>query len=221
MNGGVTVHLVRHGESLWNVEGRYQGQGDSGLTEEGRRQAAVFGAAFVRQVPDPDAVLASDLPRAMDTALPYARLVGAGVQADAAFREVHVGDWSGRPRGEIAREHPETIAAVAAGIDVPRGSDGETFAQVRDRVGAAIDRLTAGLRRAGRDGVAVIFAHGGPIRVATAHALGLPVPGHFPLAEPDNCSVTTIRFRPDASAELVRYNHDLTGAPPADGRGLA
>ena len=82
MSNAITMHLVRHGESRWNVEGRYQGQADSGLTEEGRRQADLFGAAFAVSVPAPDVVLPSDLPRVVDTAKTYAELVGAEIRLD-------------------------------------------------------------------------------------------------------------------------------------------
>ncbi|MFL6065888.1 MAG: histidine phosphatase family protein, partial [Friedmanniella sp.] len=79
MSTDITMHLVRHAESRWNVEGRYQGHADSGLTEEGRRQADRFGAAFAASVPAPEVVVSSDLPRVVDTARTYAELIGAEI----------------------------------------------------------------------------------------------------------------------------------------------
>jgi probable phosphoglycerate mutase len=214
------MHLVRHAESLWNVEGRYQGQADSGLTEEGRRQADLFGAAFAVSVPAPDVVVSSDLPRVVDTAKKYAGLVGAEIRLDPALREMSVGDWAGLTFEEAAVAHPSIVARVAAGEDLARGVGGETFADTRERVVTALSEVTAGLTDMGADHVVVVFTSGNPIRLATAHMLGMPSPGHAPLAAPDNCSVTSYRMR-DGHREVLRYNHDITSVPPADQREIS
>ena len=122
MSATITVHLVRHGESRWNVEGRYQGHADSGLTGSGHRQADAFGAAFAVEVPAPDAVVSSDLPRVMETARRYVDRVGAQISWDPMLREMSVGDWAGLTFEQAAAAHPETVAAVAAGRrSGPRG----------------------------------------------------------------------------------------------------
>jgi probable phosphoglycerate mutase len=215
MTGTVTIHLVRHAESRSNVERRYQGQTDSGLTRDGVRQAAALGDALARLVPAPHLVLSSDLPRAVETCRPYASRVGARVLTDAALREVSVGDWSGRSFAEIAAEHPDTVAAVEVGVDLPRGG-GETFAQARSRVAEALARAVRQLSDGDGDRSVVVVSHGGPIRVAAADALGLPSPGHTAFSSPDNCSVTTIKIQPGRGAELVRYNHTVAPAGVAD-----
>lgn len=215
MSGTVTVHLVRHAESRWNVERRYQGQADSGLTAEGVRQAAILAEALTRLVPAPDLVISSDLPRAMDTCRPYATRIGAPVTTEQALREISVGNWSGRTFDEIACEHPDTVAAVEAGADLPRGG-GETFAQARSRVAEALARAVRRLSDGDTDRTVVAVSHGGPIRVAAAAALGLPSPGHTAFSSPDNCSVTTLKFPRDCGAELVRYNHTVAAAGVAD-----
>jgi broad specificity phosphatase PhoE len=220
MTSTITVHLVRHGESLWNLEGRYQGQSDSGLTDTGRRQAAQFAEFFAAEVATPDVVVSSDLPRVRDTAAQYAERIGAEVRVDPALREMNVGDWAGMKLEEAEALHPELVAAVAAGADLARGTGGETFSETRERVVAAIDRVTSELAERGGKQVAVIFTSGNPIRLASAHMLGLPTPGHMPLGSPDNCSLTTFRLR-DGRSEVVRYNHDVTQAAPADARELS
>ncbi|MDQ0614435.1 broad specificity phosphatase PhoE [Microbacterium sp. W4I4] len=219
MSRSIVVHLVRHGESLWNVEGRYQGQQDSGLTADGRAQVAQFGEEFAREVPDPDVVVSSDLPRVRDTAQQYIGRVGAPVSYDAALREMSVGDWAGMTLEDAERRHPEIVSAVAAGEDLRRGG-GETFAETRDRVAEAIERVIAELETGEGDRVGVVFTSGNPIRLAAAHMLGIPSPGHMALGAPDNCSVTTFRLR-DGRREVVRYNHDIAPARPADQREIS
>lgn len=220
MSTAITMHLVRHAESRWNVEGRYQGHADSGLTEEGRRQADRFGAAFAASVPAPEVVVSSDLPRVVDTARTYAELVGAEIRLDPALREMSVGDWAGLTFEEAAVAHPSIVARVAAGEDLARGEGGETFAATRERVVAALSRATADLPDTGGDHIIVVFTSGNPIRLATAHVLGIPSPGHVPLGAPDNCSVTSFRMR-EVHREVLRYNHDITSATPADQREIS
>lgn len=219
MSGCVTLHLIRHGESLWNVEGRYQGHADSGLTEAGRTQARALGEVLAGQVPAPDLVLASDLPRVADTAADYAARVGAEVRAEPALREMSVGDWAGLTFEEAEAAHPDIVAAVAAGADVQRGEGGETFAQTRERVVDALERAVAEVDD-GADRVILAFTSGNPIRLAVAHMLGLASPGHMALSAPDNCSVATIRLR-QGRRELVRYNHDMASVRPADQREIS
>jgi glucosyl-3-phosphoglycerate phosphatase len=220
MSAAITMHLVRHGESRWNAEGRYQGHADSGLTDEGRRQADRFGAAFSVSVPAPEAVVSSDLPRVVDTARKYADRVGTEIVLDPALREMSVGDWAGLTFDEAAAAHPTIVARVAAGEDLARGKGGETFADTRERVVAALSRATAGLTDAGGEHVVVVFTSGNPIRLATAHMLGIPSPGHTPLGAPGNCSVTSFRMR-DGHREVLRYNHDITAAPTPDQREIS
>lgn len=219
MSRTITVHLVRHGESLWNVEGRYQGQQDSGLTADGRAQAAHFAELFALQVPAPDLVVSSDLPRVKDTAARYAERTRTSVSYDPALREMSVGDWAGMTLEEAERQHPELVAAVAAGEDHRRGG-GETFGETRERVVRAIEQVTTRLEKEDGNRVAVVFTSGNPIRLAAAHMLGIPSPGHMPLGAPDNCSVTTFRLR-DGRSEVVRYNHDVAPARPADSREIS
>jgi broad specificity phosphatase PhoE len=203
----VRLVLVRHGESRWNVEERYQGQEDSGLTDAGRAQAEVAATVLADRFGAADLVLSSDLPRARDTAEAYLRVVGASVREDARLREIDVGDWGGRTRAEVAAAYPDEIAAFRRGVDIPRGG-GETFGQLRDRVWAALEEA-AGTAR----GTVVVFTHGGPIRVATAAALRVPAPGERAFAPVSNCSLTVVDHGgPDGSHALVAYN-----APTAHG----
>ena len=207
----IRVIMVRHGESLWNLEHRYQGQQDSGLTDRGRRQAELVAGLLADSVERPTAIWSSDLPRARDTAAAYARLVDSPVHTDPRLREVDIGDWSGRLLADIAREQPDDVAAAAAGVDVRRGG-GETFGEVRIRVAAWLDEVTAGLRDTEADGrttaPVLAFSHGGAIRVAAAHAAGTPTPGHERMAPPTNCSRTELVIDGTRLA-LAAYNLPL------------
>lgn len=100
--------LVRHGQSTWNAEGKWQGQADPPLSTLGRLQA--FHAA--RAVGSVDVIVASDLERARDTALVISEAVGVGpVVVDPDLRERSAGEWSGLTREEIEAAWPGYLDA--------------------------------------------------------------------------------------------------------------
>jgi probable phosphoglycerate mutase len=201
----VTLYLIRHAESTWNVERRYQGQADSGLTRRGRIQAELLGERFVAVVGGVDMIVSSDLPRAYDTAAPLATRLDMRVLTDSRLREVDTGSWTGKKVDEVVREDPKSAAAFERGDDIRRG-DGETFGEVRARVSAALRDLVE-LARRGSPPVKTIavFTHGGPIRVAAAEALRVPSPGHENIAGAVNCGLPTIRAS-STGLKLVDYN---------------
>ncbi|MEW1842876.1 histidine phosphatase family protein [Nonomuraea angiospora] len=212
MSGRVRLVLVRHGESVWNVEERYQGQADSGLTAAGLEQAEVAAAELLARFGTPDLVVSSDLPRARDTASAYLRHLDLDAELDARLREADIGTWVGWTFTEIAEEYPDDLAAVGRGVDVRRGG-GETFAEMRQRVWAAL--VDAGNRAAGGATV-VVFTHGGPIRVAAAAALRLPSPGHLNFAPPVNASLTVIGYAGgQQNNSVVEYNSPTVRAADA------
>src|SRR3954471_11917270 len=86
------LFLVRHGESTYNAEGRLQGQADPPLTPRGRAEAETL-AGLLDGVA-PERVVSSDLVRARETA---ALLGHPDTPTDPRLREIHVGEWAGRP----------------------------------------------------------------------------------------------------------------------------
>ena len=102
------ILLVRHGQSEWNAVGRWQGQADSPLSDQGRLQAR----EAARAVGAVDAVWASDLQRAVETATIIAGEIGVGpVVVDPALRERDAGEFSGLTRAEIEERFPGYLAA--------------------------------------------------------------------------------------------------------------
>lgn len=97
------VLLVRHGQSEWNADGRWQGQADPPLTDLGRHQALHAS----RSLGTVDAIVASDLQRAAETAAIISAELGVGpVVLDSDLRERHAGEWQGLTRAEIERDWP-------------------------------------------------------------------------------------------------------------------
>jgi broad specificity phosphatase PhoE len=97
------VLLVRHGQSEWNADGRWQGQADPALTDLGRHQAQ----HAARSLGTVDAIVSSDLQRAGETAAILSGELGVGpVVLDPDLRERHAGEWQGLTRAEIERDWP-------------------------------------------------------------------------------------------------------------------
>ena len=116
------VLLLRHGQSEWNAVGRWQGHADPPLTALGRAQAV----AASRSIGAVDAVVASDLLRANETAEIVAGQLGVGpVLVDVRLRERDAGEWTGLTRAEIDDRFP---GYLAVGRRPPGWEDAETLA---------------------------------------------------------------------------------------------
>jgi uncharacterized phosphatase len=158
-----TLVLVRHGETDWNRERRFQGHADTPLNDAGRRQAGELAASL--RGDDFAAVYTSPLRRASETATIVAAQLGLQAVELDALREIDVGDWQGMTVDDVKAQFPEQ-AAAAWQTGWPNG---ETNDQLGARVLPAL--LDLGDRHAGHSIVGV--THAGPIRVALAAAAGL------------------------------------------------
>lgn len=191
--------LVRHGESEWNAAGRLQGQADPPLSALGRHQAAHMAA---RLVDEPiDAIVSSDLLRAFDTARALADAVGLPVLTREDLREVDLGSWTGVSRSEIeAGDAAAWRRWRMEGIEGWQG--GERYAAASGRVGGAVHSIATEWE--GRTVVAV--THGGCIRLATCHLLGMPAGQLGRIMSIGNASISEFLVEPDGRGRIVRLN---------------
>lgn len=160
--------ILRHGETVDNAAGIWQGHRDTALSVRGLEQAATVAPALAAL--DPQVIVSSDLQRARVTAEAVAALTGQEVRVDPRLREVDVGQWQGRTTDEVRASDPELLAAMGRGEDVRRGHTGETMTELATRVRAGLDDVVAGLSR-GR--VALVVCHGVAGRAAVASLVGL------------------------------------------------
>jgi broad specificity phosphatase PhoE len=151
------ILLVRHGESEWNASGRWQGWADSALSDLGRQQAREASAS----VGSVDAIVASDLERALQTALIISEAVGIGpVMTESGLRERDVGEWTGLTRDEIETRWPGALEQWRRG-ELPAPPSGERNEDIILRFEAALRRVAA--ECAGGEVLAV--SHGGVMRL--------------------------------------------------------
>lgn len=162
------IIVWRHGETIHNAAGIWQGQLDTELSERGRDQVRV-GAHALRAY-EPALLWTSDLNRAAATAAALADVTGLEAREDERLREIHVGEWQGLTAGDVAERAPEIQDQIARGEDPARGVTGETVAQVVERTHAAVAELIGAL---GPAQTAVIATHGVTGRAIVADLAGI------------------------------------------------
>jgi broad specificity phosphatase PhoE len=176
-----TLLLVRHGETDWNRDGRWQGQSDTHLNDAGREQAA----RVAGELDGIDAVYSSDLARARETAEIVTERLGLEIELDERLRERSFGAWEGKTGPQIEAEFADAHARWLAG-EGPGADDAEPFAAFARRVRSFLDDV---LTRH-PDETVLVVAHGGSIRVIHALASGLDyVRDHRSIPAVPNCAV--------------------------------
>jgi probable phosphoglycerate mutase len=160
--------LLRHGETVWNVQGRLQGHLDSQLSAEGLRQADAL-AARLATVPL-QALYCSDLGRAEQTARRIRVRTRHVPVADARLRERGLGLLEGLTWEEARQRHPEVYAAYTAGAPEDVLPGGESQLQRLGQALACLRELAA--RHPG--GHVAVVTHGGVLSLLLRHCLGIP-----------------------------------------------
>ena len=159
--------LVRHGETDWSTQHRFQGQTDVPLNYAGREQAVRLAGRLTHE--HIDAVYSSDLQRAVETANIVTAHRPIDVQLDTRLRELHFGSFESLTYSEIKELFPAELAAWEHDRSTSP-PEGEGLAQLVARVRCFLAEITA---RHASDRV-MIVSHGGPLRVMLCLILGLP-----------------------------------------------
>jgi broad specificity phosphatase PhoE len=189
--------LVRHGETEWNVQRRYQGQSDVQLSELGRRQAVCVAERLAGQ--KIDVVYASDLKRAWETAQIIAERSGLGVSSEPRLRELKFGILEGLTFDEAQEKHPEMINAWLDDFNnTPEGA--ETIALFNARIISLLDDL----KGKHDEQVLLLVGHGGSLSEILRVVLGLSPEKRWYL-EMENASLSEVSIAEEYVA-LKRLN---------------
>jgi probable phosphoglycerate mutase len=158
MRSAASIFLARHGQTAYNLEGRFQGQLPVPLDDTGRAQAAELAT---RASAHPFAKLwCSPLLRARETADIVAARIGLEPHADPRLMETDAGAWTDRTFADVQAEAPDAFAAFVSGEPDFAFPGGESFAQQGIRVAAALADVEEGALPA------LVVCHGGVIRIA-------------------------------------------------------
>ena len=178
-----TVYLVRHGESAWNAQGRYQGRLDAPLSELGLRQADLLARRFasVRL----DAVYSAPLERARVTAERIAAPHNLPVTSEPRLTEIDHGEWNGMPRPEVERRYPDLARLWRESPERVSMPGGESLADVRQRAMAALDAIVL----AHPNQAVLVVSHHAVLKVVLGALLGMGLDGFWSV-EADQASVS-------------------------------
>jgi probable phosphoglycerate mutase len=149
--------------------GRFQGRLDSALVSDGLDEIAAA-ASYLASL-NPVTISTSPAPRAVATTTYLEDVTGVQAELDDGLHEVSLGSWEGLTHDEVVERFPEEYRGWRVGTDIRRGG-GETYAEVAERVRAALERLVG---RTPPGGTAVAVTHAGTSRAAIGTLLGLPV----------------------------------------------
>lgn len=183
--------LIRHGQTDWNLTGRWQGQAADapGLNNTGRTQ--VLGIREQVMEIMVSAIYSSDLLRARQTAELIAEPLGLYVTLEPRLREINLGVWEGMLSDEIEANYPQELAERAQNPFHTCAPNGETPREVAERVLAAINEIA----NKHRDESILIVAHGISLSVIICHSEGFPmedVYNHIP----DNAQPYRVQWHP-------------------------
>lgn len=186
-NCSLKIYLVRHGESAWNVKHIYTGQQDVSLSERGALQVERVAEKFAGI--DLQAIYASPLKRAHDTARPTARWKDIPLRLDARLAEIHHGAWEGNPAAVIREQYADEYRAWRTQPHRMKMPEGESLADVSFRVQSFLqDSLNAH-----HDGNILIVTHDAVLRVIILQTLQMSLE-FFWRWRFDNASVSMVEW---------------------------
>ena len=197
-----TLIVVRHGQSVSNLQQRFTGQNETDLTSLGHQQAENT-ARFLDHY-SIDKIYASDLSRAMETARHTAERQGLTVISDRGFREIDAGAWEGMEYVAIKERYSETFETWLTDLGHAHPDGGESVAELAARVYAAVDRVVD----ENRGKTVAIFTHATPLRMLGCRWHGLLPADAMKINGCANASVSVVEYEDDGSFRLVVYGYD-------------
>ena len=190
--------IVRHGQSMANLNGTFAGQVDVPLSPLGRRQAEELKEYLTAQYKI-DVVYSSALSRACDTVAPTAAALGLPVIKDAGLKEIDGGKWEGLTHEEIAQKFPADFALWRDNIGLSHCTGGESMRELQERSIAATKRIAEE-----NDGRTVLIGtHAGFLRAMICYWRGIPLGEMKNTTWVPNASVTEVLYE-DGKYKLIK-----------------
>jgi alpha-ribazole phosphatase/probable phosphoglycerate mutase len=166
----IRLLLVRHGETEWNRQKRFQGQRDIPLNEFGRQQVSVLSRRLKNEAIN--ARYTSDLSRAWETAKSISTINGELVMIkDSRLREMNFGEWEGLTWAEIREKDPSVMENWSKYLAEKGPPGGETLFRFSER----ILKFSEEINKTHLDETVLLVAHGGTIMVLICLLLGHPI----------------------------------------------
>lgn len=179
--------LIRHGETFWNKDGRFQGQIDTLLSEKGREQAERV--TEVLEKVHLDAIYSSPLSRSYETAAMIAEPHGLSVTKEEGLVEISHGVWEGKHLEEVEREYGEILRLWFTHPHQVTMPGGESLEDVQQRAIPVIERIVT----SHPNQTVVVVSHDVVNKVIICHLLGLDL-SHFWRIRQGNTAINIFDF---------------------------
>lgn len=198
------IFLIRHGETLWNKETRYQGQLDIPLSKEGEQQAWKLANVFREE--KIEAIYSSDLTRAINTAKIINKFHNKKVAITPLLRELCFGKWEGKTYEELMKEEKDEYTKWLDNPFCLQPPGGESLSELINRVDYILSEMARSHK--GNKNILVV-THGGPIKAVISAILGINTEAFFKI-KIGNASITEIVVEEDGdikkNAFIVKIN---------------
>lgn len=178
---------MRHGQTSWNQEGKYQGHSDISLNERGIKQGNLVAKRLAKE--KISAIYSSDLLRAQQTAKAIAEYHGLSVITKPEFREINFGIWEGLTYQEIMVDWSEILTAMYSKPGEIGPPQGESFQVVKQRVTRALQECV----KEHQEQTIVLVSHGGTMRVLLCAALGIGLDKMWSMRQ-DSSAINIIEY---------------------------
>lgn len=195
------LYIIRHGESVANVEGRYQGQTyDTDLSQLGIKQSQAVAEEL--SLENIEQIICSPLKRTLQTAQIIGKHLDLSIQTDARIIEINHGGWEGLKKTEIARKFPEPYRlwqTVPASVQMPNG---ENSGQVLERALLFINSIE------NSDKNIALITHDLVIRVLIMHWQQKDLNRVWEIAL-DNCGISKVALGNNIKIKIEYINKNL------------
>jgi len=166
-NRKTRIIMVRHGQSIANKESRFAGHSDFDLSEIGHEQASLA-AKYLSAIEKPDVIYSSDLSRAHNTAVPFAKEYGLPINDTEHLREMYAGKWEGEKVSDLIERFNEDMTAWRDDFSNARCTGGESVAELYARVVPAVKDIAK--KHLGQ--TVLMTTHATPIRAIECYSRG-------------------------------------------------
>lgn len=198
----VTLYLVRHCAAKGNVDGKFQGRADCGITELGRAQLELV-SLRLRNVPFA-AIYTSPLLRAKKTAQGINQYHHVPLREAPGLLEIDLGEMDGMAWADFPRRYPQAADAWYHHSWDFAAPGGETMRAVWDRVWGAVQDIVQRENAAGAQKTVCAVSHGCALRNFLCRAQGWPLERMDDVPLSDNTAISEVRYADDGTCTVVR-----------------
>ena len=186
------IIMVRHGQSIANMQSRFAGHSDFDLSDLGHEQARLA-AQYLSSREKPDVIYSRDLLRAHNTAVPFSKIYGLPINDTEGLREIFAGSGEGLEMTEIIERYPDDMRAWREDFSNARCTDGESVAELYSRIVKFVRELAK--RHEGE--CLLLTTHATPIRAIECYSRGYSAERMADVHFVRNSAINIFEYNPD------------------------